>query len=175
MQNINFQQLGKDTRELPRSSSMDVPRESLNSSSMSVLPGFRSSFKDDTDKVEYIRNFSPICLNKNVTQFALVIDKSKEFWTKKRMEHQTQNLPVSQVIIVRRQIFTVTEHKAIAIISRCYKIFSFRKRIMFRIEKKRILKRLRKRMNLVPKPDGGINVVPGNTELLRRISETLKQ
>jgi hypothetical protein len=107
----------------------------------------RFSFDEkDLKNFDRIRCHTPVILNKNVSNFGLLIDKSASYWVKKGSkdesnkyaERTNRNVPMKNVIRKNRLICTKIEYAACVTIAKGFKAFKFRNDLHKRIMKKRI-------------------------------------
>ena len=87
-----------------------------------------------------LRNFKPQVINKNVSEFGFIIDKSNQFWGSSGFPERTVvTIPVTNMIRKNRLICTKGEYDACTMIARSFKCFKLRKEVHSRIMKRRII------------------------------------
>jgi hypothetical protein len=95
----------------------------------------------DQTEQDRLRNFKPQVINKNVSEFGFIIDKSNQYWGSSNgfPERTVVTIPVFNMIRKNRLICTKGEYDACTVIARSFKSFKLRKEIHSRIMKRRIV------------------------------------
>jgi hypothetical protein len=141
MTSINFKNL-----EVTPGEPQGRPSYYSESSGTDGGPNLRFSF--DQEKLLYdemeqdkLRNYKPAVINKNVSAFGCIVDKSNHFWGSKNSfaERTVLTIPVVNMIRKNRLICTKGEYDACMVIARSFKAFKLRKEIHNRVMKRRII------------------------------------
>ena len=151
MANIDFKNLEKQTPGI-QIDDIIQKRPSLGSNNQTSScgtdggPGMRFTFDEKDLDNDRVRCNKPITLNKNVSNFGMLIDKSASYWvnkgskdeSNKYAERTNRNVPMTNVIRKNRLICTKLEYAACMTIAKNFKAFKFRNDLQKRIMKKRI-------------------------------------
>jgi hypothetical protein len=89
----------------------------------------------DLANIDRVRCYKPVILNKNVSNFGMLIDKSNQYWIHSGSKDQSNifaernnlSIPMTNVIRKNRLICTKVEYEACSTIARNFKAYKFRK------------------------------------------------